>query len=498
MLKYLFLLILFIGLIFPFTLGDSCIPNLNNRDVYRNQFTLHETIESEHFVIHFTTSSVDSQFVNGQWYSLQSNYGYAQSIIDHAESAFTIYSQNGWEIPPPDCDESISDLDSPGHCINFGGNSLYDIYISNDAAGMVVPESSYPVPPYTGGFTSYMKISTLLNEYESLPYWSEHVVAHELHHSIQLRYGYSVSGTPGNYMYNGWLFEQTATYMENVIYPNSMHLRLMLSNCDVVTPLTYPHYNIDYPSDIYPYRSALWQKFLVESLGDSSIIRYIWEDYGLDYATGNQVSLFPIYSDAVSYVSDNGTNLSDSYTDYALWRYFTGNRSIPNQHFNESSYYCEASTISDFEGSFTLPGNKGASHFINLPSEEINIVISTDQPDDINFLLVEIDQSNQVDLIPLSNEENSFHANLLADNTNILIANSNYDNPDPLNVSFTVLIDDSNLIGDVNLDGSIDVLDVVSIVNIILSDSYTLYGDINSDGELNVIDIVLLMDMILS
>ena len=85
--------------------------------------------------------------------------------------------------------------------------------------------------------------------------------------------------------------------MENVIYPNSMHLRLMLSNCNVVTPLTYPHYNIDYPAEIYPYRSALWQKFLVESIGDSSIIRYIWEDYGLNYSTGEQVSLFPIYSD---------------------------------------------------------------------------------------------------------------------------------------------------------------------------------------------------------
>ena len=205
-------------------------------------------------------------------------------------------------------------------------------------------------------------------------------------------------------MYNGWLFEQTATYMENVIYPNSMHLRVMLSNCDVVTPLTYPQYNIDYPSEIYPYRSALWQKFLVESLGDSSIVRYIWEDYGLDYATGDQVSLFPIYSDAVSYVSNNESNLSDSYTDYALWRYFTGNRSIPNQYFNEASYYCEASTISDFEGSFTLPGNKGASHFINLPSEDINIVVSTDQPEDINFLLIEINQDDQVDLIPLSND----------------------------------------------------------------------------------------------
>tara|TARA_X000001036_G_scaffold237212_1_gene221296 strand:+ start:4883 stop:6388 length:1506 start_codon:yes stop_codon:yes gene_type:complete len=494
----LFILILIIGVIFPISNLDSCIPNINNREISRNNFTYPQTIESDHFVIHFTTSNVDSQLVNGQWYNLQSNYGYAQSIINHAESALSIYLQGGWESPPPDCDESIIDLDSPLHCINFGGNSLYDIYIANDAVGMVVPESSYPVEPYLGGFTSYMKISTLLNEYDTLPYWSEHVVAHELHHSIQLRYGYSVSGTPGNYMYNGWLFEQTATYMENVIYPNSMHLRLMLSNCDVVTPLTYPNYSIDYPSEIYPYRSALWQKFLVESLGDSSIIRYIWEDYGLDYATGDQVSLFPIYSDAVNYVSNNEKNLSDAYNEYAIWRYFTGNRSIPNQYFDESSYYCEASTISDFESSFTLPGNKGATQFINLPSEDIGIMLSTEQSNDINFLLIAIDSTNQVDLIPLANDENTTPINLLADNTNILIANSNYNNPDPIDIYYTLSIDDSNLIGDTNLDGSVDVLDVVYIVNTILSDSYNAYGDMNLDGELNVVDIVLLMDIILS
>ena len=121
-------------------------------------------------------------------------------------------------------------------------------------------------------------------------------------------------------MYNGWLFEQTATYMENVIYPNSIHLSTMLGNCNVVTPLTYPEYNIDYPAEIYPYRSALWQKFLVESFEDSSIIRYIWEDYGLDYATGNTVSLFPIYNDAIQHATDSGSTLSDAYNDYAVWR----------------------------------------------------------------------------------------------------------------------------------------------------------------------------------
>jgi len=112
--------------------------------------------------------------------------------------------------------------------------------------------------------------------------------------------------------------------------------------------------------------------------------------------------------------------------------------------------------------------------------------------------LVEIDSTNQVDLIPLANDENTTSITLLADNTNILIANSNYNSPDPIDIYYTISIDDSNLIGDTNLDGSVDVLDVVYIVNAILSDDYNVYGDLNLDGELNVVDIVLLMETILS
>ena len=79
--------------------------------------------QSENFVVHFTTSTVDSQLVNGQMLSLQSNAGYAQSILDHLESSLAIFLQDGWESLPTDCDESITDLESPNHCVNFGGNS---------------------------------------------------------------------------------------------------------------------------------------------------------------------------------------------------------------------------------------------------------------------------------------------------------------------------------------------------------------------------------------
>ena len=492
--------ILLVFIFFCFLLSEvnhlSCIVDKNTRDISRNDFIEPETIESENFVIHFTISDTECQFINGECVSLQSNYGYAQSIIDHAEAALIQYLEDGWVNIPPDCDESITDIQSPDHCINFGGNSKYDIYISNEGPGMVVPENPYPVAPYLGGYSSFMKISTLSNSYQSLPSWNYHVVAHELHHSIQLRYGYSVSGTPGNYMHNGWFFEQSATYMQNVIYPNSSHLQTMLSNCDVVTPLTYPEYGIDYPAEIYPYRSALWQKFLVESLEDSSIVRYFWENYGTEYASGNPVSLFPIYNDAIEYVTNDSKSLSDAYVDYAIWRYFTGERSIPNNYFNESSNYCSASTLSDFENNFTLSTNKGASLFIELPSENIDLTISSDSINDIQLSFIEINQNNSINVVPLFSNNNFYAVNLDSDYNNVLIATSDYNDIQSSSVNFFISINDLDILGDVNQDSTLNVQDIVLMINIILENDYNVIADVNEDGYVNVLDVVVMINIL--
>ena len=497
--KYLIILLSINSLFSITALGEnSCIQSKDNRNIYRNNYTYPESVQGDNFIVHFTSSDVDSQNVNGVWFNLQSNASYAQSILDHTEAALVKYLNDGWENVPPDCDESITDLDSPDHCINYGGNSLYDIYISNDGVGMVVPENPYAVEPYTGGYTSFMKISTLLNEHESLPTWSYHVIAHELHHSIQLRYGYSVSGTPGNYMYNGWLFEQSATYMENVIYPESIHLRTMLGNCNVVTPLTFPELNIDYPAEIYPYRSALWQKFLVESIGDSSIIKNIWENYGLQYATGNIVSLFPIYDNAVGEVTGNNMDLSDAYSNYAEWRYFTGDRSIPGMHFNESTAYCESTTM-DFENSFYISSDKGASRYINLPSDNINISIDSDYLNEINFSLLLIDENNEFDIINLSSE-NDISFNISDNTSNVLFVNSIYSDIDSNDLNFTLSVNDNFNLGDFNYDNSVDVIDVIILVNYILSSATVELegGDINGDNEINILDVTFLINIILN
>ena len=51
--------------------------------------------------------------------------------------------------------------------------------------------------------------------------------------------------------------------------------------------------------------------------------------------------------------------------------------------------------------------------------------------------------------------------------------------------------------GDVNLDGDINVLDVVALVNVILDFTISENADINLDGEINVLDVVELVNLIL-
>jgi len=52
-------------------------------------------------------------------------------------------------------------------------------------------------------------------------------------------------------------------------------------------------------------------------------------------------------------------------------------------------------------------------------------------------------------------------------------------------------------LGDMNDDGLLNILDVVSLVNTILNDDYILFGDMNQDGVLNVLDIVIMINLIL-
>ena len=55
------------------------------------------------------------------------------------------------------------------------------------------------------------------------------------------------------------------------------------------------------------------------------------------------------------------------------------------------------------------------------------------------------------------------------------------------------------LVGDINSDGIVNILDVVGLINIILGTAEeNSAGDLNSDGLINILDVVLLVNNILS
>ena len=64
---------------------------------------------------------------------------------------------------------------------------------------------------------------------------------------------------------------------------------------------------------------------------------------------------------------------------------------------------------------------------------------------------------------------------------------------------FSFIVSTSQLLGDINSDGELNVIDIVVIVNLILNgESYDELGDVNEDGDLNVVDIVQLVNIILN
>jgi formylglycine-generating enzyme required for sulfatase activity len=72
-----------------------------------------------------------------------------------------------------------------------------------------------------------------------------------------------------------------------------------------------------------------------------------------------------------------------------------------------------------------------------------------------------------------------------------------------LNYNPNSTIDDGSCdypnIGDISMDGAIDVLDIVMFVDVVLDGEYYMnYMDINQDSYLNIIDIVILVDIILN
>ena len=64
----------------------------------------------------------------------------------------------------------------------------------------------------------------------------------------------------------------------------------------------------------------------------------------------------------------------------------------------------------------------------------------------------------------------------------------------------TVVIEsgDAPVVGDMNDDSILDILDIVVLVNLVIDNpGFDSQGDINNDGILNVLDVILLVNLLL-
>jgi len=88
---------------------------------------------------------------------------------------------------------------------------------------------------------------------------------------------------------------------------------------------------------------------------------------------------------------------------------------------------------------------------------------------------------------------------IIDQNGMIAYANNEIDTEWMIYIIDELLGNNSNLIGDVNQDGIVNVLDIILTVNIVLGNSeFSSNADINQDNLINVLDIVSLVNIILS
>ena len=105
---------------------------------------------------------------------------------------------------------------------------------------------------------------------------------------------------------------------------------------------------------------------------------------------------------------------------------------------------------------------------------------------------------NTYDDYYMPNDGSPYPRDFIVDQEGILqYANNEIDTEWMLYVLDELTGENQGILGDINGDGIPNILDLVSLVNLILSGEYMDTGDLNEDGTLNILDVVLLANIIL-
>jgi hypothetical protein len=178
----------------------------DGRDPIGNSYSVPEATPycTAHFCVHYVTSTKDAP-------SLVDAGGvlgvpdYVEKIDVAAETSYAIENGPiGWAPPKPDG--------------NLGGNSLTDIYLVNVGADGLFGYSAPDPPPAQRCIRSCFAYLVMDNDFSPAEFGYpdpqvplEVTIAHEYNHVLQFRVDANT---------DGWLFESTAVWTEEKVFPN--------------------------------------------------------------------------------------------------------------------------------------------------------------------------------------------------------------------------------------------------------------------------------------
>ncbi len=229
----------------------------------------------------------------------------------------------------------VLEFDPPPSDGEQGGDSRYDIYISNVPA-LTTPESPSDEYPGRPAYTSYIQLGhdmrTPRYPDDPLPYLKISA-AHEYFHAVQFAYrAYSSDITP-------WWFESSAVWMEEVVFDDVNDVYYQVPDY-----LPHLHKSLYQTSGFFIYGAWLYPDFLSESIGPW-IIKRTWEKF----------ASFDRALQALKLSFDEfGLDFNTEYCRHTVWDFFTGENYRPG-FYEEGSVFNASVTVAATHTEYPVP-----------------------------------------------------------------------------------------------------------------------------------------------
>ncbi len=248
-----------------------------------------------------------------------------------------------------------------------GGDERYDIYIHNISP--LYGYTEFETPLGSERYTSFIVID---DSYSESGYYTKGLdaakvtLAHEYHHAIQI----------GNYRYadnDVWFYELTSTSMEEFVFDS-------INDYYAYMPTFFSR-----PDKIFTgfdgYSQAIWNIYLNKVFNfDFSIFVRQWD----------LMKNYPALECIRKSIEERGKSFKNIFSQFYLYNYFTGYRSIPSKYYEEGSNYPLVRinySLQFIQPSRTISGNAqacAANYFIVVDS----LLKLPYQPDSIIVILV--------------------------------------------------------------------------------------------------------------